>query len=517
MLKKTNSLEEIRVRFAPSPTGPLHVGGARTALFNYLFAKNPPGGVKGKFILRIEDTDKERSELKWIQEIIDELKWLSIEWDEGPDIDGSFGPYKQSQRLAIYQKYLKKLLDENKAYYCFCPEEELDAKRQEQMTRGKAPKYDGKCLKLSKEEVFKNLSEGKQSVVRFKIKNKKVKFEDLIRGKLEFDAGLLGDVVIAKDLNTPLYHFAVVVDDFEMKISHIIRGEEHLSNTPRQILIQEALGFERPIYAHLPLMLNPDRSKLSKRKGDVALKDYRLQGYLPEAIVNFMVLLGWNPGTEREIFSISQLEKEFSIEKTQKAGAVFNIQRLDFFNGFYIREKPIEKLTEVCLPYLIDAKLIEKKNGEYIVSQTGEGVSIKNLEKIVQAYSSRLKKLSEISDLIDYFFKAKLDYKKDLLKWQEMGEGDIKDSLLTSEKILSEVNQESGEWNLKSLEEILTKGIEKFNAEKGYPVQNKGFVLWPLRAALSGKKASASPFEIAEILGKEKTLKRIKEAVILVS
>lgn len=512
MIKKIKT-EEIRVRFPPSPTGPLHIGSARTALFNYLFAKKN----KGKLILRIEDTDKERSELKWVQEIIDGLKWLSIEWDEGPDIDGSFGPYKQSQRLAIYQKYLKKLLDEKKAYYCFCPEEELEAKRQEQMTRGKAPKYDGHCLKLSEEKVQKNLAEEKPSVIRFRIKNEKVKFEDLIRGKIEFDAGLLGDVVIAKDLNSPLYHFAVVVDDFEMKISHIIRGEEHISNTPRQILMQEALGFERPTYAHLPLILNTDKSKLSKRQGDVALRDYHLQGYLPEAIINFVVLLGWNPGTEKEIFSLSQLVKEFSIEKTQKAGAIFNVQRLDFLNGLYIREKSIEKLTELCLPYLIDAKLIEKKNNEYIISETGEGISVKTLEKIIQAYKARLKKLSEIIDLTDFFFKNRLDYKKDLLGWQKMGDSDIKDSLLASEKILSEINSATAEWNLKSLEEVLLKSIEKFNLEKGYPIQNKGFMLWPLRVALSGKQASAGPFEIAEILGKEKTLKRIKEAIEVVS
>ena len=513
MKKNKNNLkpEEIRVRFAPSPTGPLHIGGARTSLFNYLFARKN----KGKFILRIEDTDKERSELKWVQEIIDELKWLSIKWDEGPDIDGQFGPYKQSQRLAIYEKYLKKLLDENKAYYCFCPEEELEAKRQEQMTRGKAPKYDGTCLKLSKEEVQKNLAEGKLSVIRFKIKNTKVKFEDLIRGKIEFDTGLLGDVVIAKDLNSPLFHFAVVVDDFEMKISHVIRGEEHLSNTPRQILIQEALGFNRPIYAHLPLMLNPDRSKLSKRHGDTALKDYHLKGYLPEALVNFMVLLGWNPGTEREIFSLSQLEKEFSIEKTQKAGAIFNIQRLDFLNGFYIREKSIEKLTELCIPYLIDAKLIEKKNTEYIISETGEEVSLKTLEKIIRAYSQRLKKLSEIVELTDFFFKDKLNYDKNLLKWSNMQDKDIKEALLLCDKILSQIDSSAGNWNIKKTEEALLAGVGEFNKQKGYPEKNRGFILWPLRAALSGKQASASPFEIAEILSKEKTLKRIKEGIEL--
>ncbi|MDP2741137.1 MAG: glutamate--tRNA ligase, partial [bacterium] len=211
----------------------------------------------------------------------------------------------------------------------------------------------------------------------------------------------------------------------------------------------------------------------------------------------------------------SQLEKEFSIEKTQKAGAVFNTQRLDFLNGLYIREKSIEKLTELCIPYLIDAKLIEKKNGEYVISETGEGIPIKTLEKIVQAYKARLKKLSEIIDLTDFFFKKKLDYKKDMLGWQKMGDSDIKDSLMASEKILSEINPASGGWNLKSLEEVLSKNTEKFNLEKGYPIQNKGFMLWPLRVALSGKQASAGPFEIAEILGKEKTLKRIKEAIEL--
>ncbi|MBI2054351.1 MAG: glutamate--tRNA ligase [Candidatus Staskawiczbacteria bacterium] len=504
MPKKIN-IEEIRVRFAPSPTGPLHVGGARTALFNYLFARKN----NGRFILRVEDTDLKRSEIKWTEEIIEGLKWLSINWDEGPDIGGELGPYKQSQRIDIYKKYLENLLNENKAYYCFCSEEELEAKRQEQMARGVAPKYDGKCANLSEKEVKENLKEGKQSVIRFRIANENVKFEDLIRGKIEFDAGLLGDVVIAKNLNNPLFHFAVVVDDFLMKISHVIRGEEHLSNTPRQILIQEALGFSRPVYAHLPLMLNPDRSKLSKRYGDTVLKDYRSKGYLPEAMVNFMVLLGWNPGTEKEIFSLSQLEKEFSIEKTQKAGAIFNIQRLDFLNGFYIRQKPTEKLAELCIPYLISAKLIEKKNSEYAISKTGEGMSVKTLEKIVEAHKSRLKKLSEIAELTDFFFKAKLDYDRNLLKWDNMENKDVGEALLLCDKILSELN----DWNFKKIEDVLLNGAGEFNKQNGYPEKNKGFLLWPLRVALSAKQASASPFEIAEILGKEKTLKRIKEAI----
>jgi len=493
MVKKIDT-EKIRVRFAPSPTGPLHIGGARTALFNYLFAKKN----KGKFILRIEDTDTERSELKWVQEIIDELKWLGIVWDEGPDIDGEYGPYKQSQRLALYRRYLENLLEQNKAYYCFCTEEELEDKRQEQMARGIAPKYDGKCANLPDEIVQKNLGAGMPSVIRFRVLNKKVKFYDLIRGEVEFDAGLLGDVVIAKNFDTPLYHFAVVVDDFEMQISHVIRGEEHLSNTPRQILLQQALGFALPVYAHLPLMLNPDRSKLSKRHGDVALADYHKQGYLSDALVNFMVLLGWNPGTEKEVFFLSQLVKEFSIEKVQKAGAVFNVQRLNFLNGLYIREKSIEKLTELCAPYLKEAGLLVQGQ-----------VSQNKLQKIVEVSKTRMKKLSEIVELSDFFFKDKLNYDKNLLKWQKMGEGEVKESLSVSEKVLSGAKK----WDLKDLEKELFFAAEKFNLEKGYPEKNRGYLLWPLRVALSGKEASASPFEIADILGKEKTIKRIKEAI----
>lgn len=342
--------------------------------------------------------------------------------------------------------------------------------------------------------------EKKHSVIRFRVENKKIKFNDLIRGDVEFDAGLLGDVVIAKDLNTPLYHFAVVVDDFLMRISHVIRGEEHLSNTPRQILLQEALGFYQPIYAHLPLMLNADRSKLSKRQGDVALADYHNQGYLPEALVNFMVLLGWNPGTEKELFTLAQLIKEFSIEKVQKAGAVFNIQRLDFLNGLYIREKSIEKLTELCAPYLKEAGLL-------IAGQTSQNT----LQEIIEVSKTRMKKLSEIPTLSDFFFKDKLNYDKDLLRWQKMGEGEIKDSLTLAGKTLSEIKK----WNLENLEKELFTASEKFNAEKGYPKKNKGYLLWPLRVALSGKESSPSPFEIANILGKEKSLKRVEEAIKL--
>ncbi|MEK7124344.1 MAG: glutamate--tRNA ligase [Patescibacteria group bacterium] len=481
MSKKSLKItDKIRLRFPPSPTGPLHIGGARTALFNYLFAKQN----KGELILRIEDTDKERSKLEWVQDIIDQLHWLGIEWDEGPDIDGKSGPYKQSQRLDIYKKYLEKLLEEKKAYYCVCSQEELEAKRQEQMSRGAAPKYEGTCRD-------KNHTNG---VIRFKIESKKVKFNDLIRGNIEFDSGFLGDIVIAKNLHEPLYHFAVVVDDYEMKISHVLRGEEHLSNTPRQILLQEALNFYRPIYGHLPLIFNLDKSKMSKRAGDVAVSDYRNQGYLPQALINFMALLGWNPGHEKEIFSMQELIKEFSVEKVQKGGAVFNLPKLDFINGFYIRKMPLPALAKACLPWL---------------HEKAKKVPPKKLQDIAKAYQSRIKKLSEISELTDFFFKDKLEYDKNLLKWKEMKDSDVKEALLLCDKTLAGL----GEWNEKEIEKKLLESAENFNKKRGYPLENRGYLLWPLRVALSGKQASAGPFEIAEILGKEKTLQRIKEAM----
>ncbi|OGZ63622.1 MAG: glutamate--tRNA ligase [Candidatus Staskawiczbacteria bacterium RIFCSPLOWO2_01_FULL_40_39] len=478
--KKQIPLQKIRLRFPPSPTGPLHIGNARTILFNYLFAQKN----KGATVLRIEDTDKERSKLEWVQNIIDELQWLGITWDEGPDIGGKFGPYKQSQRLDIYKKYLEKLLVEGKAYYCICTTEELEAKRQDQQSRGLAPKYDGKCRNA------KNTS----GIIRFKVENKKVVFNDLVRGDVEFDMGLVGDIVIAKNLQEPLYHFAVVVDDYEMQISHIIRGEDHLSNTPKQILLQEALGFFQPTYGHVPLLLNPDKSKMSKRAGDVAVSDYHQQGYLPEALINFMVLLGWNPGTEKEVFSLKDLIKEFSIEKVQKAGAVFNVQKLDSINAYYIRQKTASQLMKLCLAHL---------------PELAQKIPKKTLEKIIEIHKARMKKLSDIAAMADYFFKETLEYDKNILSWKEMGESDVKDALDASLKVITGIKK----WDIKTIEKTLLEKSSEFNGQKNYPLENRGYLLWPLRVALSGKSASAGPFEIAEILGKEKTLQRIQDAI----
>jgi glutamyl-tRNA synthetase len=534
---------EVRVRMAPSPTGFLHIGTARAALFNFLFAKQH----KGVFVLRIEDTDKERSKKEYEEDIIEGLKWLGLEWDEGPIAEdqiqnlklenqkyiGEHGPYRQSERLDIYKKYLEKLLKEDKAYYCFCSEEELEAQKQYQMSIGESPHYNGKCNKLKKEEIKNLVCQGKKSVIRFRTPAKKVVFEDIIRGKVEFDTSLMGDIVIAKDLTSPLYNFSVVVDDFEMKISYVIRGEDHLSNTPKQILLQEALGFTQPKYAHLPLILGPDRSKLSKRHGSTAVKQYREDGYLPETLVNFMAFLGWNPGTEREIFSLNSLVKEFDLQKVQRGGAIFNIKRLDFLNAFYIRQKSVERLTELCLPYLIEKGLIIPIWGQgrpesmryiappgpfhienYKITTTGEMISFDFIKKIISIYQERLIKISEIPDLIDFFFKDKIEFDKQLLKWKEADDKEIKLSLEKAEKLLSAIKND--DWNKENLEKILLLEAENLGKEMK-KIEDRGYLLWPLRAALSGKKASAGPFDIAEILGKEKTLKRIKEALSKIS
>ncbi|HUT96299.1 MAG TPA: glutamate--tRNA ligase [Candidatus Paceibacterota bacterium] len=425
---------KIRVRFAPSPTGLFHVGSARTTLFNYLFAKHN----KGDFILRIEDTDKQRSKKEFEKDILEGIKWLGLKWDE---------LYYQSKRTKIYEKYLKELLDSGKAY--------------------------------------------KKEIIWFRNPNKKVVFNDIIRGNVEVDSSVLGDFSIAKDLKTPLYNFAAVIDDFEMKISHVIRGEDHITNTSKQILIYEALGWNPPQFAHLPLILGPDRSKLSKRHGAVSLTDYCKQGYLPEAMRNFMALLGWNPGDEREIFSLKELEKEFSLEKIQKGGAIFNIEKLNWFNSQYIRKMPIKDLTKLCLKYLPEK--IDYKQ--------------KDLEKIIVLEKERITKLFEMGDATRFFFKD-LKYDQNLLKWKDADKIEIKASLDKSYSILCDIKER--DFRADKLKAVLMSAAKEFNNN------DRGKLLWPLRVALSGRDKSPGPFEIAEILGKKKTLERIKKAIELI-
>lgn len=495
----------MKTRFAPSPTGFLHLGTARTALFNYLLAKRE----KGSFVLRIEDTDKERSSEEFENDIIESLKWLGISWDEGP--------YRQSERGEVYKKYLNKLLEEDKAYHCFCTKEELEAKKESRLSNGLPPKYDGKCAKLSKEEAKFKIERGESSVIRLKVPDKKIEIEDIVRGKVVFDASLMGDIVIARNLETPLYNFSVVVDDSEMGITHVIRGEDILSNTPKQIIISDYLGFKPLQYGHIPMILGSDKSKLSKRHGAVAVSKYREEGYLSEAMINFLVLLGWNPGDEREFFEMEELVKEFDVKKINKSAAMFNIQKLENINGHYIRKKPLEEITELCVPQFVKKGYIKPsfENREifpnltgimgrkivdsYTIVETGEKLSFNHLKKIVSLYKERMKKISEIAEFTDYFFKAELSYDKELLKWKEMSYEEVSSVLEEVIKVLESVKN----WNAKELQEklLLLAG------------NNRGRILWPLRASLTGKKSSAGPFEVAEALGRKKTINRLKSAL----
>lgn len=494
---------KVRVRIAPSPTGHFHFGTARAALFNYLFARK----YNGSFILRIEDTDLERSDEKYEKEIVEMLKWLSIEWDEGVDVGGEFSPYRQSKRLPIYAKYIQKLLDEDKVYFCFCSEKKLEKERKEMIKKGLAPKYSGKCRNFSQKEVQKKLAKGAPSVIRFKTPVKKVIFYDLIRGRIEFNSALLDDFVIAKDLFTPLYNLAVVIDDYEMKITHVIRGEDHISNTPKQILIQEALGLKTPQYAHLPLILGSDRSKLSKRHGAVSILSYKNLGYLPEALVNFMARLGWNPGDDKKIYKLKELVSLFSLKKIQKSGAIFNIEKLNWFNGAYIRHLSDKKLANLLVPFLIKKGFVKEfgKNS-FKITETGEIINLKFIEKIARVEKIRLKKLSDISELAKFFFKNdSLKFSSKLLIWKKTPKEIIKKNLNLLFKEISKINKKEFK------EDFLKKKIMKLTEKT-----NVGEFLWPLRVALSGKESSPGPFEIMSILGKEKTLKRIKNAQNLI-
>jgi len=497
----------VRVRMPPSPTGYMHIATARVALFNYLFAKQN-GGV---FILRMEDTDKERSKKEFADDILDGLKWLGFQWDEGP--------FYQSQRGEIYKRYLQKLIAEDKAYYCFCSQEELEAQKQYQMSRSEPPVYSGKCAAIPKKEAQDRADSGEKYVIRFRAESKKIKFDDLVRGEIEFDAGLTGDFVIAKDFDSALYNFIVVVDDFEMEISHVIRGEDHISNTPKQILVQEALGFPRPKYAHLPIIMGTDRSKLSKRHGAAGITEYRRQGYLPEALINFVAFLGWNPGTEKEIYSMSELIRDFSLDKIQKGGAVFNPVRLDYLNGCYIRQYPIEDLARLCVPYFIAAGFIaDEQNGDktnYKNKQTGEGVDFDFLKKIVSYQQPRLKKLSEIIEQSGYFFAGRLAYEKDMLKWKDASFEETALALDELIKLLSKI--EMGDWSRQNLELAVLPKTADFNLTLGKTEKDRGYLLWPLRVALCGQKMSIGPFEMADVLGKVKTMERIAAAKELIS
>ena len=393
-----NTEEKVRVRIAPSPSGNLHIGTARTALFNYLFAKK----TGGKYVLRIEDTDLDRSSEAFKQNIFDSLKALGLNWDEGPDVGGEYGPYKQSERFDIYPKYAQMLIDKGYAYECFCSNEELDEEHRIAAEKKIPYKYSRKCLNLTKEEKDALKAKGIVPSIRFKVDAKELIFNDLVKGELKFDTGLIGDFAIMKSNGTPTYNFAVVIDDMLMKITHVIRGEDHISNTPKQILIYEALGAKVPKFGHLGMILAPDRSKLSKRHGATAVSDFIKEGYLTEALLNFVALLGWSPSDGVEIKNVDEIAADFRINEVSSSNSIFEYEKLNWMNGQYIKKMDISKLTDLALPFLnkYNTSKYTRKQLEHIIEVTREPITLlKDLEFDTQ-YFFEEPDYSEVKELL---------------------------------------------------------------------------------------------------------------------
>ncbi len=473
----------IRTRFAPSPTGFLHVGGLRTALYAYLFAKKN----QGNFLLRIEDTDKTREVAGGTQNIINTLHWADMFFDEGPEIDGPYGPYTQSQRLELYQKHAQQLIAAGHAYYCFCSAERLDAVRQAQIAAKQPPAYDRLCRKLSPEEVQIKLATSEKQVIRMKVPlTGSITFHDIIRNDVSIGYNVVDDQVIIKSDGFPTYHLAVVVDDHYMHISHVIRGEEWLPSTPKHLLLYQYFGWQAPQFAHLPLLLNPDRSKLSKRQGDVAVEDYRAKGYLKEALINFIAFLGWNPGDTREIFSLKELEQEFSLERVGSAGAVFNIEKLNWLNHQHIMRKSDEEVLSMVKPLMEQA-------GWDIPDDT-------YCLRIIKVLKERLVVLPDFITYGDYFFNAPSIFDETAVTkhWHHYTPEHI---ALFVERV-----KELTSWDVLSLEAALKATLEQTGIKMGA-------LMAPLRITLTGFAQGVSVYELMEILGKTESLKRIAYGV----
>jgi nondiscriminating glutamyl-tRNA synthetase len=489
----SDMVEKPRVRFAPSPTGYMHIGNLRTALYVYLYAQK----YKGTFYIRVEDTDQKRLVPDALKSLFEDLTWTGIVQDEGVFVDemgnisekGEFGPYIQSKRLELYQKYAHQLVKEGKAYYCFCVPERLDALRAVQEKAKLAPAYDKLCLKTySHEEAEKKIQNGEKYVIRFDVpETGETGFEDVVRGKTNFVNKNLDDYVLLKSDGYPTYHLAHVVDDHLMKTTLVIRGEEWLPSTPKHVLLFQAFGWDPPQYAHLSTILNKNtKKKLSKRDGDVSVEDFKQKGYLPEAVVNFIALLGWNPKTEQEIFSLEELAQQFDISKLNKAGAIFDLEKLDWMNGLYIREKNVKALVELCRPYL--EKYAEKLSDGY-------------LEKIVIVERERMKKLSDIAENTEFYFDTP-EYEKKILKWKDMKDSVLKKSLEKSLDIFSGI--EKSDWTLEDIQDKLMAAADP---------KNRGELLWPLRVALTGAEKSPSPWEVSWVIGKSESVERINSAI----
>ena len=482
---------QVRVRMAPSPTGPLHIGTARTSLYNYLVARH----LGGTYVLRVEDTDAARSTTEFEHDIIDGLHWLGIAWDEGPqaaggDDIGPYGPYRQSQRMDRYRSEADRLLASGSAYHCYCTPDELDSVRKEQERNKQPPRYNGRCRNLTDADRAQFEAEGRRPAIRFVVPEEKIAFDDLVRGEVEFDNALLGDFIIVRADGTPLYQFVVVVDDAAMAITHVIRGEDHLSNTPKQIALYRALGYPEPRFAHIPLILNPDRTKMSKRKSQTAISAYREQGYLPEAMANFLAFLGWSPGTEEEIFTLDELARRFDITTVHGGGAVFDADRLDYLNGVYIRSLPDEQLALRLRPFL------------------PERVSDGSILRLVPLVRERLVRLADVAPLVGFLFETDATVRS----WYEPAEllpkkrsaDDASLALSTARRALQDLTD--GDWAADVLEARMRAAAETLGWKAGD-------LFKPLRVAVTGRTISPPLFDSLELVGRGQSLARIDAAL----
>lgn len=479
---------EVRVRYAPSPTGHLHIGNARTALFNYLFARSQGG----KFIIRIEDTDQKRNVEGGEESQLRHLQWLGIDWDESVDKDGSYGPYRQSERNAIYKKYYDELLEKDLAYKCYCTAEELEEEREAQIARSEMPRYSGKCSHLSKEEEDKLIAEGREPSIRFRVpKGELIKFDDMVKGDISFETDGIGDFVIVKKDGTPTYNFAVAVDDYLMKMTHVLRGEDHISNTPKQIMVFNAFGWDVPLFGHMTLIVNENRKKLSKRDESIIqfIEQYKNLGYLPEALFNFIALLGWSPVGEEELFSKEQFIDIFDVNRLSKSPALFDMHKLKWVNNQYVKVLDLDQVVALTLPHLQKAG----KVSEQLTEEENTWV-----RKLIALYHEQLSYGAEIVELTELFFKEQIEYN------QEARE------VLAEEQVPEVMTSFAGQ--LEGLESFTPdeikaaiKAVQKETGHKG----KKLFM--PIRVAVTGQMHGPELPQSIELLGKETVLNRIKQ------
>jgi len=480
----------IKTRFAPSPTGHLHIGNIRTALFAYLYARH----TGGKFVLRIEDTDLERSHEDYTKALMDDMRWLGLEWDEGPEAGGKEASYFQSERLDIYKDYAEKLVGEGRAYRCYCTEEEVEERKAKLEAEGKPPHYDGRCRNLTDSQRAEFEKEGRKPVIRFWSYEEDFEFIDMVKGNVKFPKGMVGDFVILRSNGLPLYNFAVVIDDMLMEISHVLRADEHLSNTVRQLMIYKAYGAKPPVFAHMALVLGPDKKKLSKRHGATSVDEFRKMGYLPESLLNYLALLGWSSPDGREILNKKELIELFDLDRLSTSPAIFDPVKLDWIAKHDVLNADVDKIFELALPYVMETGLIDEK---YLADEKNLNF-LKGVVQLTRGYCSRL---SQIKEHIDYFLNDDFEIHPDAMAFLKK-----ETSALVIEEFKKLILEQTGEIG----EEQFAKIAETIAQRTGVKGKN---LFMPLRAALTGRPHGPEIYFLIPVIGKERTVKRLERAI----